>query len=213
MTFPYRFIVIEGNISAGKTTLATMLAEQFEAKLVLEEFADNPFLPLFYRHPERYAFATEIQFMLDRFHQLQRQLDWVQQQKSQLYISDYLPFKTLLFAKMNLEPAEYTLFEQLYDTLHQTLPQPDLIVYLHVEVPRLLLNLKKRNRAFEQDMSAGYLKKVESMYLHHLNTYAPHQHKVLRIEANALDFVQYPHHYEQIVASILQFEPSGKQST
>lgn len=192
----HKLITVEGNTGAGKTSLAQMLSEQYGAQLILEEFADNPFLPKFYAEPEKYAFHTEMHFMLDRYHQLSRFLQsW--KASEELTISDYIFRKSLLYAEVNLQPDEYTLFERMFTTVYPNLPQPDLIVYVHATVPRLLRNIQKRGRDFEQQVRESYLHRVEKIYFDYFQN-NPHL-RVLIIHADNLDFVHQPKHYQQIV--------------
>jgi deoxyguanosine kinase len=141
----YHFITVEGNIGAGKTTLSHLLAKHFNARLVLEEFADNPFLPKFYENPDQYAFPLELFFMAERFKQLKDML-----QSHDLFqtvtVSDYLFTKCLLFAKVNLAEDEYRLYQKLFDIMYQQMMQPDILIYLHAPVAKLQQNIRKRNR-------------------------------------------------------------------
>ena len=145
----YHFITIEGNIGAGKTTLAHLLSRHFNARLILEEFADNPFLPKFYENPSQYAFPLELFFMAERFKQLK---DLLMQKDlfQSVSISDYLFTKCLLFAKINLPEDEFRLYQRLYEIIHQQLIQPDLLIYLHAPVSKLKENIRKRNRSYEK---------------------------------------------------------------
>ncbi|OWY21771.1 deoxynucleoside kinase [Sphingobacteriales bacterium UPWRP_1] len=202
----YKLITVEGNTGAGKTSLAQMLTEEYGARLILEEFADNPFLPKFYAEPEKYAFHTEMHFMLDRYHQLTAFLkDW--SKNNTLAISDYIFRKSLLYAEVNLLPEEYRLFERLFDTVYPNLPQPDLIVYVHATVPRLLKNIQKRGRDFEQQVRESYLHRVEKIYFDYFKS-NPHL-RVLLIHADNLDFVHNPQHYRQILHWVNQDYPAG----
>jgi deoxyadenosine/deoxycytidine kinase len=152
----YPYIVIEGNIGVGKTTFCRKLQEKYDARLILEQFSDNPFLPYFYENPERHAFSVELFFMTERHRQLQEELiqgDLFNQQ----IISDYIFIKTLLFAKNNLNEEEYRLFNRLFHVLNAHFKKPDLVVYLHRPVTKLLHQIKKRGRSFEMEMSAAYL--------------------------------------------------------
>ncbi len=146
---PHRFIAIEGNIGAGKTTLCHKLRDDFDYHLILEQFTDNPFLPFFYENPDRYAFPVELFFMAERHKQLQRDLT-----QPELFhkttISDYYFMKTLLFARSNLNPQEYQLFQQFFNVLNTTFPNPDLLVYLHRPVPQLIRNIKKGGGAWKK---------------------------------------------------------------
>src|SRR4051794_39811918 len=142
----YRFITVEGNIGAGKTTLANMLATHFSAKLILEEFADNPFLPLFYERPQQYAFPLELFFMAERYKQLKEMLQ-SQDLFSDVIISDYLFIKSLLFAKINLPEEEYSLYQKLFDIINPQLVQPELLIFLNAPVTKLQENIRHRNRS------------------------------------------------------------------
>ena len=140
-----QFLVVEGNIGAGKTSLCQMLARDWNARLILEEFSDNPFLPLFYAQPDRYAFPVELFFMTERHKQLQALL--LEQDLFQQYtVSDYVFSKTLLFAGENLQGEELRLFQRLFETLNASFPKPDLLLYLHRDVHHLSANIRKRNR-------------------------------------------------------------------
>ncbi len=161
--FPYRFITIEGNIGTGKTTICKALAEEHNLKLVLESFADNPFLPFFYENAERYAFPVELFFMTERHKQLQEnviQSDLFQQ----TVLADYFFLKTVLFAKNNLTDNEFRLFHSLFKILNDTFPKPDLLIYLHRPVEVLLKNIKARNRDYEQSINAKYLEGIQTAY-------------------------------------------------
>lgn len=160
---PYEFIAIEGNIGAGKTTLSRMLSEQFDTRLILEQFTDNPFLPFFYEHQERYAFPVELFFMTERHKQLQEDLSQASLFQQTL-IADYFFIKTLLFARNNLNQEEYRLFQRLFHILNASFRKPDLLVYLHRSVDILLDNIKSRGRSFEQDISPEYLLQLQNMY-------------------------------------------------
>jgi len=181
----YNFITIEGNIGAGKTTLANLLSKHYNARLVLEEFADNPFLAKFYENPQQYAFPLELFFMAERFKQLKELL----QQKDmfqQVTISDYLFTKCLLFAKVNLPDDEFRLYQRLFEIIHQQLLQPDLLIYLHAPVTRLQANIRKRNRAFEQKIPDEYLFNIQETYTHYIRQ---HNIKTLFIDASNADFL------------------------
>jgi deoxyadenosine/deoxycytidine kinase len=181
----YNFITIEGNIGAGKTTLANLLSKHYNARLVLEEFADNPFLAKFYENPQQYAFPLELFFMAERFKQLKELL----QQKDmfqQITISDYLFTKCLLFAKVNLPDDEFRLYQRLFEIIHQQLLQPDLLIYLHAPVTRLQANIRKRNRAFEQKIPDEYLFSIQETYTHYIRQ---HNIKTLFIDASNADFL------------------------
>ena len=192
----YNFITVEGNTGAGKTSLARMLADQYGGKLILEEFVDNPFLPHFYNNPERYAFHTEVYFMLDRHQQLSNVIQ-LQQLQQGFNISDYLFNKSLLYAEVNLPTDEFKLFERMFKAIYPKLPQPEFIIYVHATVPRLIRNIQKRGRDFEQSVRAAYLQEVEDIYFRYFDQNP--QLRILVIHADDIDFVEEPQHYEQIV--------------
>ncbi len=206
LTKDYNLITVAGNIGAGKTFLATKLAQQYDANLILEQFVDNPFLPKFYDNPVQYAFHTEVFFLLDRHQQL---LNFFRSRalQNRLNITDYLFNKTLLFAAMNLEIQEYQLFERLFNTLYPEWPQPELVVYINSSVGRLLKNIRHRGRGFEQAIPAAYLKRVECIYFEYFKK-NPHL-KVVQINADHLDFVNNPAHYQQILECINQDYQAG----
>jgi deoxyguanosine kinase len=194
----YHFITIEGNIGAGKTTLAHLLARHFNARLILEEFADNPFLPKFYESPEQYAFPLELFFMAERFKQLKELL----QQKDlfqQLTVSDYLFTKCLLFAKVTLPDDEFRLYQRLFDIIHQQLIQPDLLIYLHAPVSKLQANIKKRNRPYEQNIADEYLFNIQETYTHYIKQ---HNIKTLFVDATHADFLRNEHHLKVITDAL-----------
>ena len=138
----HQFITIEGNIGAGKTTLANILAKQLNARIILEEFADNPFLSKFYDNPNQYAFPLELFFMAERYKQL-KELVHTKDLFQSITISDYLFTKCLLFAKVNLPEEEFRLYQKLFDIIHQQLVFPDVLIYLHASVNKLQQNIKK----------------------------------------------------------------------
>ncbi|MFN7117244.1 MAG: deoxynucleoside kinase [Saprospiraceae bacterium] len=193
---PHSFIAIEGNIGAGKTTLCQMIAEEYNCRLILERFADNPFLPYFYESPERYAFPVELFFMTERHKQLQEELA----QGSlfqQSVIADYFFLKTLLFAKNNLNEEEYRLFNRLFNLLSASFPKPDILVYLHRPVPDLLQNIQKRGRIFEQEISAEYLSKIQQTYFDFFK--AELNLPIIILDLKATDFQSDKSNYEQIL--------------
>lgn len=204
--FPHRFLAIEGNIGAGKTTLSRMLAADFNLRLILEQFTDNPFLPFFYESPERYAFPVELFFMTERHKQLQEELtnrDLFQQS----IVADYFFLKTLLFARKNLNEEEYRLFQRLFQVLNGSFPQPDLLVYLHRPVNVLLAQIRKRARAFEGDISADYLDRIQTAYFDFFRN--PGGTPVLIIDLEDTDFESTPANYRQIQRLLAQVYPPG----
>ncbi|MEO8590115.1 MAG: deoxynucleoside kinase [Flavobacteriales bacterium] len=162
----YSYIAIEGLIGAGKTTLARRLAAERNGRLVLEEFDDNPFLPRFYEEPERYGFSVELSFLAQRYHQLKRITE--QDLFTQCTIADYSLGKSLVFASVTLQPDEYALFIDLYGIMFNDLPQPQLIVYLHLGMERLRERIRARGRSYEQRIGAEYLMRLQEHYLDHL---------------------------------------------
>lgn len=163
ISIPYNYIAIEGAIGAGKTTLCKLLASKINGKIILEQFEDNPFLPLFYDDPERYAFPVELFFLTERHKQLQEVL-----LKPELFfeyfVADYIFLKTLLFAKNNLNEQEYLLFKRIYEVVSKTIPKPNLILYLHKPPEVLLKNIAKRGRSYEADIDEAYLLNLQSAY-------------------------------------------------
>ena len=194
----YHFITIEGNIGAGKTTLSHLLARHFNARLVLEEFADNPFLPKFYENPKLYAFPLELFFMAERFKQLK---DLIQQKDlfQNITISDYLFTKCLLFAKVNLPEDEFRLYQRLFDIIHQQLIQPDLLIYLHSPVQKLQQNIKKRKRAYEQNIPDEYLFNIQQTYTHYIKD---HNIKTLFIDVSNADFLGNEKHLQVVIDAL-----------
>lgn len=194
----YRFITIEGNIGAGKTTLAHMLAKHYNAKLILEEFADNPFLPKFYEKPQQYAFPLELFFMAERYKQLKEMLQ-TQDLFTEVVISDYLFVKSLLFAKINLSEDEYNLYQKLFEIINPQLVQPDLLIFLNAPVAQLQKNIKKRNRSYEQQIEDAYLQRVHNMYIQYLKQ---HSVRTLMIDTTKIDFLREPAHFQQILQAL-----------
>jgi deoxyadenosine/deoxycytidine kinase len=181
-----RFLVIEGNIGAGKTTLATKLSEELNAKLVLEQFADNPFLPKFYADKERYSFPLELSFLADRYNQIKKEVLHPELFRSML-ISDYYFTKSAIFAANTLQEDEYRLFRKLFNIVFESLPKPDLYVYLHVSVDNLLKNIRKRGREYEQQIEPRYLETIQQGYFDYFKQVT--QFPVLTMDINGIDFV------------------------
>lgn len=191
----YNFIAIEGNIGSGKTSLAKMLGEDMKASLILEEFADNPFLPKFYKNPEKYAFPLELSFLAERYHQLKERLGTTSL-FSELIVSDYYIAKSLIFSRTNLSKDEYRLFQKMFEIMDANLPRPDLLVYLYKDIQQLQANIKKRGRHYEQKIPDEYLIKVQENYLNYIRQNA--KMPVLVIDTNKLDFVKNPPDYEKL---------------
>jgi deoxyguanosine kinase len=160
----HHFIAIEGNIGAGKTTLAKHLAEYYNAGLILEQFNENPFLSLFYEDKSKYSLHVELAFLTDRYKQLQTALAPLNI-REQIIVADYSIYKSALFASNNLNAAEYALYQRIHDLIKTQLPKPDLFIYLHTPIERLRRHIKKRGRPFEQDIPDDYLQEIEKSYL------------------------------------------------
>jgi len=191
----YTYITIEGCIGAGKTTLAEMLAADFNAELILERFADNPFLAKFYKDPTHYAFPLEMTFLTDRYQQLKNLLS-KRDLFTDLVIADYFIDKCAIFAKNNLQHDEYNLFLKVYEIITDFLPKPDLLIYLYNTPENLLKNIAKRGREYEQEIQATYLESIQENYLTFFRQRA--QFPILIIESGALDFVNKSDDYEKI---------------
>ena len=182
----YKYLVIEGNIGVGKTSLASLLAEESGSRLVLEAFSDNPFLAKFYENPERYAFQLELSFLSERYHQIKTELGHPDL-FGQAVISDYFLAKSFIFSKYNLKDDEMKLFEKLFSIINLQAPKPDLYVYLHLPVERLLENIKQRGRSYEKHIRYEYLKEVQEGYFGFFKS--QQKMKILVIDTSQLDFV------------------------
>src|ERR1044071_6624769 len=194
----YNFITIEGNIGAGKTTLAHLLSKHLNARLILEEFADNPFLPKFYENQQQYAFPLELFFMAERYKQLKDLLQ-TKDMFQNVTISDYLFTKCLLFAKVNLAEEEFLLYQKLFDIINPQLIQPDLLIYLHAPVSKLKENIRKRNRAYEQNIETSYLFSLQETYTQYIKQ---HNIKTLFIDASTADFLGNEDHIKTVIAAL-----------
>ncbi len=194
----YHFIVIEGNIGAGKTTLAHLLSRKLNARLILEQFSDNPFLAKFYENPKQYAFPLELFFMAERYKQLKEMLH-----KNDLFqsitVGDYLFSKCLLFAKVNLSDEEFKLYQKLFDIIHQQIIFPDVLIYLHAPVSKLQQNIKKRNRDFEQNIPDEYLFSIQETYTSYIKH---HNIKTIFIDASNADFLGNEKHLKVVLDAL-----------
>ncbi len=195
----FNYIAIEGNIGAGKTTLATKIAEDFNAKTVLERFADNPFLPKFYEDQNRYAFPLEMSFLADRYQQISDDLAQFDLFKD-FIIADYHIFKSLIFAKVTLTDDEYRLYRKLFEIIYREMPKPDLYIYLYQNTERLLQNIKLRGRSYEQEIPAEYLDKINKGYLDYIKSQT--DLNVLIIDVSEKDFVKNQEDYVYILNEI-----------
>jgi deoxyadenosine/deoxycytidine kinase len=194
----YHFITIEGNIGAGKTTLAHMLARHFNARLILEQFADNPFLPKFYENPAQFAFPLELFFMAERYKQLKELVHTADLFQS-VTISDYLFTKCLLFARVNLPDQEFLLYQKLFDIIHAQMIQPDILIYLHAPVDKLQSNIRKRNRSYEQSISDEYLYDIQETYTHYIRQ---HNIRTLFVDVSNADFLGNEAHLKVILDAL-----------
>jgi len=181
-----QYLVIEGNIGAGKTTLATLFAQEYNAKLVLERFADNPFLPKFYSNPERFSFTLELSFLADRYKQLNEDLRSVSLFQP-LIIADYFFMKSLIFAHNTLSGDEYNLYRQIFEIIYNSIPKPDLYVYLHLPTQKLLENIHKRGRDYEQTITFEYLEEIQKGYFDFFKQHP--EYAFLVIDTTNIDFV------------------------
>ncbi|SDR75996.1 2-amino-4-hydroxy-6-hydroxymethyldihydropteridine diphosphokinase [Christiangramia echinicola] len=193
------YIAVEGNIGAGKTSFSTMISEDFNAKLILERFKDNPFLPKFYENKERYAFPLEMSFLADRYQQLSDDLAQYDLFKD-FVISDYDVFKSLIFAKITLHEDEYSLYHKLFHLMYKELVKPELYIYLYQNTDRLLENIKKRGRDYEQNIQPEYLIDINKSYLNFIKSQS--NMKVQVIDISGLDFVSNRKDYLWLLSEI-----------
>ncbi len=194
----HHFITVEGNIGVGKTTLTHLLAKHFNARLILEEFADNPFLPKFYENPAQYAFPLELFFMAERYKQLKDMVHTKDLFQS-VTVSDYLFTKCLLFAKVNLPEEEFRLYQKLFEIIHQQLTFPDILIYLHAPVQKLQANIKKRNRSYEQGIPDEYLFNIQETYTSYIKQ---HNIKTIFIDASNADFLGNEKHFQTVIDAL-----------
>ncbi len=202
----YNYIAVEGNIGAGKTTLAMKLSEDLNAKTVLERFADNPFLPKFYEDQNRYAFPLEMSFLADRYQQISDDLAQFDLFKD-FIVADYHIFKSLIFAKVTLTDDEYRLYRKLFEIIYREIPKPDLYVYLYQNTERLLENIRLRGRDYEQNIPAEYLNKINRGYLDYIKSQT--DLNVLVIDISEMDFVKNHEDYIYILNEIRQKATNG----
>jgi deoxyguanosine kinase len=194
----HHFITIEGNIGAGKTTLSHILAKHFNARLIVEQFADNPFLPKFYENPAQYAFPLELFFMAERYKQM-KELVHTKDLFQSVTVSDYLFTKCLLFAKVNLGDQEFYLYQKFFDIIYQQLVQPDILVYLHAPVSRLQQNIRKRNRSYEQAIADAYLFNIQEAYVNYIKQ---HNIKTIFIDVSNADFLGNEKHLQVVLDAL-----------
>ncbi|MFZ2339885.1 MAG: deoxynucleoside kinase [Bacteroidales bacterium] len=199
MEVRYNYMVIEGNIGAGKTSLSTRIANEYNARLVLEQFADNPFLPKFYKEPDKYAFPLELSFLASRYKQLNDELGSQDIFKS-FTVADYYFMKSLVFAASTLKGEEYNLYRQIFYIIYGQMPKPDIYVYLHQTPERLMENISKRGRDYEKHITAGYLRKIQENYFSFFRQNP--ESKYLIIDINNIDFVENEEDYRKITETI-----------
>lgn len=191
----YNYIAIEGTIGAGKTSLAHMLSEDLNSRLILEQFEENDFLPKFYKDPDKYAFPLELSFLASRFQQLKTELSITDLFRNMI-ISDYFISKSLIFSKATLPEDEYNLYSKLFNIINLSLPQPDIIVYLYASINRLKSNIILRGRPYEQNIENSYLKRIQDGYFEYLRKL--NDMRILIVDTNKMDFVNNHKHYEWI---------------
>ncbi len=203
---PYKYIAIEGCIGAGKTELSKLLAKRLNAKNILEQFEDNPFLPKFYADRSRYAFPLEMSFLASRYHQLTGEL-----QRGNLFenfiVADYVIQKSLLFSRITLDDEEYNLYNTLFRIIEMQCPQPDLLVYIFRDENQLLKNISKRNRDYEKTIDASYLKNIQDGYLEMFKNKSAQP--VLMLDAHQFDYIDDPNNFEIIFRLLQQKYPPG----
>jgi len=190
------FIVIEGNIGAGKTTLSKKIADEYNAQFIPEDFAENPFLPKFYKNPEKYSFPLELSFLADRFHQLNKEIRNRDLFKS-FVVSDYYFTKSLIFSRNTLSEDEYGLYRRIFDIIYTSLPKPDLYVYLYLDIHNLMKNIKRRGRDYEKDIKPEYLDKIQKGYFEYMKQHRE-DYKFLVIDTNKIDFVKNEFDYNKL---------------
>lgn len=195
----YSFIAVEGNIGAGKTTLAHKIAADFNAKKILERFADNPFLPKFYKDQARYAFPLEMSFLADRYQQISDDLAQLDLFKD-FIVADYHIFKSLIFAKVTVTDDEFRLYRKLFEIIYKEIPKPDLYIYLYQNTERLLQNIKKRGRSYEQEIPSDYLNKINQGYFDFIKTHP--DLNILVLDVSDRDFVKNQSDYIYILEEI-----------
>jgi len=195
----YNYVVIEGNIGAGKTSLATRISEEFNARLILEQFADNPFLPKFYDNPDKYSFQLELSFLASRYKQLKEELA-PQNLFNDFTVADYFFMKSLVFAASTLKGDEYNLYRTIFYIIYGSLPKPDIFVYLHLSPEKLLSNIKKRGRDYEKSITGDYLRKIQDSYFKFFRQNP--ENKYLIIDINEIDFVANEDHYRNLADTI-----------
>jgi len=198
----FRYVIVEGPIGVGKTSLVKLLAKEFNARTVLEKPEENPFLPQFYQDRKKYAFQTQLFFLLNRYRQQKEiaQLDLF----NQITISDYLFAKDRIFASINLDDHELALYEQIYQLLNSQMPSPDLVIYLQAKPEVLLQRIRSRNHPYEREVDLDYLKLLNEAYNYYFFHYE--QSPLLIVDTSEIDFVKRQKDLDQLTREIKQMK-------
>ena len=202
----YRIITVEGNIGSGKTSFARLLAAEMKAKLILETFADNPFLQKFFVKQQDYALGMEMFFMAERYEQLNREMN-DQELFNERYVIDYLFNKSLLYARVNLDDTEFNLYHKIFNLLNPRMRKSDVVIYLHSDLDRLVSNIYKRGREFELTVKKDYLKKIENVYLEHFRQVT--DQKTLIFDVSDADFVANATDFQKMLSIIAEPHVEG----
>lgn len=202
----YEYVVIEGNIGSGKTTLSKLLADRWGSRLMLEEFKDNPFLPKFYQNPKQHSFALELSFLAERYHQKRDELNHTDLFKPGL-VCDYSFAKSLVFAKINLDKDEFELYQNLFHIIHGRLPKPDLLIFLYCSAEKSLQQIRKRGRSYEQEISKEYLEKINSGYLDFFRQQTGV--RIVLVNTDGLDFVESSNDLDKLYSVIEDKHTTG----
>jgi deoxyguanosine kinase len=200
------YVVVEGNIGSGKTTLAKLLAERWGTRLILERFSENPFLPKFYESPEKFAFPLELSFLAERYNQNRDELNHTDLFRPGV-VADYSFSKSLIFARINLPDDEFELYQSLFHIIHGRLPRPDLLVYLHCSEEKSMRQIGIRGRHYEAGVNLSYLKRITQGYMDFLKQLT--DTAVLLIDTDRLDFVQSPNDLKALIECIEVQYPVG----
>lgn len=202
----YQYIAIEGVIGAGKTTIAKYLAEYFETKLLLEEFEDNPFLAKFYEEKEKYSFPLELAFLASRYHQVKNVIE-----KRDLFqdniVSDFVLYKSLVFASINLKGDELDLYKKLFQIMFQQIPIPDLTIYIYHTIDSLRKNIVQRGRDYEMNIEDNYLEQLNANYLSYFKQLS--QHRIVIINGNEYDIIEKPENSAKLLQLVNTEFPLG----
>lgn len=204
----YEYVVIEGNIGSGKTTLSKLLAERFNTRLMLEQFKDNPFLPKFYENPKQHGFALELSFLAERYHQKRDELNRTDLFKPGV-ISDYSFAKSLVFARINLDPDEFELYQNLFSIIHGRLPKPDLLLFLYCSPEKSKRQILNRGRSYEKEISLEYLESINSGYLDFFKQ--QQSTKIILLNTENIDFVSSASDLDKIIGVLDNHYSNGIQ--